>query len=177
MTTARTNRRVAAVASAICLALIVTIAILSATPSRDAFGRRSSTFFTDPSGARAIYLILQQVLPSVEQWRVPLTALTWRRPNAGRSTLIVMGAPGPLGHGEAAALQAWLQSGGQLIVATSAEWVLHRRRGGEARDGLDDHSRNCRWNGPTRWKRFKPSAACSKPHEHGGYPREPFTSI
>ncbi len=136
MTTARTNRRVAAVASALCLALIVTIAILSATPSRDAFGRRPSTFFTDPSGARAIYLVLQQVLPSVEQWRVPLTALAWRRPNSGRSTLIVMGAPGPLGHGEAAVLEAWLESGGQLIVATSAEWHLQRRRGAEAAKGF-----------------------------------------
>src|SRR5436309_15791546 len=110
MTTARTNRRVAAVASAVCLALIVTIAILSATPSRDAFGRRSSTFFTDPSGARAIYLVLQQVLPSVEQWRVPLTALAWRRPNSRRSTIIVIGGPGPLGPGEAARPQASAES-------------------------------------------------------------------
>ena len=136
MTTARTNRRVAAVASAVCLALIVTIAILSATPSRDAFGRRPSTFFTDPSGARAIYLVLQQVLPSVEQWRRPLTALTWRRSSSGRSTLIVMGAPGPLGQSEAAALEAWIESGGQLIVATSAEWQLQRRRGAEPADGF-----------------------------------------
>jgi len=136
MTTARTNRRVAAVASALCLALIVTIAILSATPSRDAFGRRPSTFFTDPSGARAIYLVLQRVLPSVEQWRRPLTALTWRRSGSGRSTLIVMGAPGPLGQSEAAALEAWIESGGQLIVATSAEWHLQRRRGAEPADGF-----------------------------------------
>jgi len=79
MSTARTNWRAAAVASALCLVLIVTIAILSATPSSDTVGRRPSTFFTDPSGARAIYLVLQQVLPSVEQWRRPLTTLTWRR--------------------------------------------------------------------------------------------------
>src|SRR5437773_11087587 len=85
MTTARTNRRVAAVASAVCLALIVTIAILSATPSRDAFGRRSSTFFTDPSGARSIYLVLQQALPSVEQWRAPSLPPASRRPVFGRS--------------------------------------------------------------------------------------------
>ncbi len=136
MTTARTNRRVAAVASALCLALIVTIAILSATPSRDAFGRRPSTFFTDPSGARAIYLVLQRVLPSVEQWRRPLTALTWRPSGSGRSTLIVMGAPGPLGQSEAAALEAWIESGGQLIVATSVEWQLQRRRGAEPAKGF-----------------------------------------
>jgi len=136
MTTARTNRRVAAVASALCLALIVTIAILSATPSRDAFGRRPSTFFTDPSGARAIYLVLQRVLPSVEQWRRPLTALTWRPSSSGRSTLIVMGAPGPLGQSEAAALEAWIESGGQLIVATSAEWQRQRRRGAEPAQGF-----------------------------------------
>ena len=55
------NWRTAAAASAICLVLIVAIAILSAKPSSDAFLKRPSTFFTDPSGARAIYLVLQRV--------------------------------------------------------------------------------------------------------------------
>src|SRR6059036_368805 len=131
MKIAWTNWRTAAVASGLCIVLIVIIAALSASPSDDTLLRRPSTFFTDQSGARAIYLVLQQVLPSAEQWRRPLTTLTWRRASSGRSTLIVMGAPGPLGESEAAALEAWIESGGQLIVATSVEWRLRRPLGAE----------------------------------------------
>src|SRR5207244_13257655 len=138
MTTARTNRRVAAVASALCLALIVTIAILSATPSRDAFGRRPSTFFTDPSGARAIYLVLQRVLPSVEQWRLPISELKPPSPQ-NVATLIAMG-PNPFGQDEANALDAWIVSGGQLILAANTDWSVQKNSADRAtKDFLARH--------------------------------------
>src|SRR5215831_5826933 len=118
MKSVRTNWWTAGVASAICLVLIVVIAMLSSTPSTDTMLKRPSTFFTDSNGARAIYLVLQRVLPSVEQLRLPLTVLKDRpRPR----TLIALG-PGPIGQGEADALDAWIRSGGQLILAANMDW-------------------------------------------------------
>ena len=105
-----------------CLVLIVAIALLSTAPLSDEILRRPSTFFTGPSGARGIYLVLQRVLPSVEQWRLPLTELKQAaRRDAG--TLIVMG-PGLLGQAEAGALNEWIGSGGQLILVANDGWVI-----------------------------------------------------
>ena len=101
----------AGVASAVCLVLIVAIAMLSAKPSSDVVLRRPSTFFTDPSGARAIYLVLQRVLPSVEQWRLPITELK-ERSRQRVTTLIAMG-PNEISQAEAKALDAWIESGGR----------------------------------------------------------------
>src|SRR5439155_4997740 len=112
----------AGVASAVCLVLIVAIAMLSAKPSSDVVLRRPSTFFTDPSGARAIYLVLQRVLPSVEQWRLPISELKPPSPQ-NVATLIAMG-PNPFGQDEANALDAWIVSGGQLILAANTDWSV-----------------------------------------------------
>jgi len=123
MKSVRTNWWTAGVASAICLVLIVVIAMLSSTPSTDIMLKRPSTFFTDSNGARAIYLVLQRVLPSVEQLRLPLTVLKDRsRPR----TLIAL-SPGPIGRGEADALDAWISSGGQLILAANMDWSVQKR--------------------------------------------------
>ena len=124
MKVASLNWWTAAVASGICLVLIVMIAMLSAKPSSDTLLKRPSTFFTDPSGARAIYLVLQRVLPSVGQWRLPITELK-ESSSRGVRTLIAMG-PNPFGQDEVNALDAWIGSGGQLIVATDTDWRIQR---------------------------------------------------
>ena len=139
MKIAWTNWRTAAVASGLCIVLIVIIAALSASPSDDTLLRRPSTFFTDQSGARAIYLVLQQVLPSAEQWRFPFTELE-RPSNSGLLTLIVMGPMTQLGQTEAAALDAWIESGGQLILASRPGWPMQKRTGDAfAKNYLDRH--------------------------------------
>jgi len=118
------NLWTSAVAAAICLGLIVAIAVLSSKPRSDTVLRRPSTFFTDSSGARAIYLVLQRVLTSAEQWRYPTTELK-QSSRSGVTTLIVMG-PNNLGQEEAKALDAWIVSGGQLILAAGADWHIQR---------------------------------------------------
>ena len=128
----------AGVASAVCLVLIVAIAMLSAKPSSDVVLRRPSTFFTDPSGARAIYLVLQRVLPSVEQWRLPITELK-ERSRQRVTTLIAMG-PNEISQAEAKALDAWIESGGQLILAANTDWRVRKTsRDPAAEDFLERH--------------------------------------
>ena len=123
MTTRRTNVIFAAVGAALCVALILISAILSSNSTNDTFLQRPSTFFTDGSGARAAYLVLEQVLPQVEQWRLPLSEMA-SLPESTPSTLIVMGPSVRLGMAEAAALDGWIASGGQLILATDEPWLL-----------------------------------------------------
>ena len=145
MTTKRTNVIFAAVGGALCVALILITAILSGSPTNDVFLQRPSTFFTDGSGARAAYLVLEQVLPQVEQWRLPLSELA-SLPESTPSTLIVMGPTGPLSTAEAAALDGWIASGGQLILATDEPWRVGVPRvfdddddNGEFQDYLERH--------------------------------------
>jgi hypothetical protein len=118
------NLRTAAVAAGLCLVLILTIALLSGKPSSDTLLKRPSTFFTDASGSRAVYLVLEKVLPSAGQWRLPITELKQPSPQ-GVGTLIAMG-PGMFGQGEVAALDAWVESGGQLILAADTDWLIQK---------------------------------------------------
>lgn len=80
---------------------------------------RPSTLFTDDTGARALFLVMQQLSgrQAVTQLHQPLTALTDEH-----DTLIVAGPGRPLGEDEEESLRAWLESGGQLILASSDGW-------------------------------------------------------
>ncbi len=138
MTTKRTNIIYAAVGTALCVALILIVAILSSNPTSDTFRQRPSTFFTDGSGARASYLVLEQVLPQVEQWRLPLSEMA-SLPESTPSTLIVMQPSIPLSMGEAAALDGWMTSGGQLILATDRPWMVAGPGGDLQEDYLERH--------------------------------------
>jgi hypothetical protein len=120
-----TNWWIAGLASAFCVVLMIVIAMLSAEPSSDTFLRRPSTYFTDPSGGRAAYLVLERVLPSVDQWRLPLTDLKPPDRRHGVATLIAMG-PEAAGQSESTALDVWIASGGQLILAANADWTIQR---------------------------------------------------
>lgn len=116
------NTRVATLAVTVCVVLIFLISLLSTERASDVVLSRPSTFFTDSTGSRALYLVLEQLLPpgTVGQWRRPLTLLDASR----RSTLIVMGPVARLGPADADALDRWLEAGGQLILATSDPWEI-----------------------------------------------------
>ena len=116
------NRRTAIAAAAACLVLIICIAVLTAKTSTDVLAR-PSTFFTDSTGARAMYLIAQRTLPVVEQWRLPITEL--KLPASSGATLIAM-APDTFGQDEARALDQWVAAGGQLILASNTDWHVQR---------------------------------------------------
>src|SRR5262245_3235972 len=123
----RGNRRTAVIAAIVCLVLIVAIAVLSEDPSRHSLVKQPSTFFTDSGGARGIYLVLQRVLPSAEQWRIPLTELN--DPSRPKVTTLIAMNPNPFGQAEAKALEQWISSGGQLILAMNSDWAVQKRPG------------------------------------------------
>jgi hypothetical protein len=135
---ARSNLWTAVLAAGICFILILAISALSANPSTDTVLRRPSTFFTDASGGRAIYLVLQRALPSVGQWRLPLTEL--KRPSrTGFASLIVM-HPDTMGQDEARALDEWIRSGGQLILASNTDWIIQSSAKSPVPNFLDRHA-------------------------------------
>jgi hypothetical protein len=134
-----TGWRAAAIAGVVCLLLIAILAALSTNPSDDVLQRRPSTFFTDPSGARGAYLLLQRILPLVEQWRSPFTELQ-RDSRPRLSTLIVMGPGTPLGRADAVALDAWIAAGGQLILASASGWRVPKTSDESfSKDFLESH--------------------------------------
>lgn len=131
------NARVATLGVTVCVVLILLLSLLSPDRASDVVLSRPSTFFTDPTGARALYLVLEQLLPpgTVGQWRRPLALLD----SSPASTLIVMGPVVGLGPGDADALDRWLESGGQLILATSAPWeIVSRDSDSEEADSAAD---------------------------------------
>jgi hypothetical protein len=78
--------------------------------------------FTDPSGARALLLIMRRLLPGAEQWRRPLYRL--QDDGGGAASLIVADPKLPLSRRELAALEQWLSAGGQLILLSANGWPL-----------------------------------------------------
>jgi hypothetical protein len=122
----------AALAITLLFVLAVTLAGLSGEPKSDSFLERPSTFFTDSSGARALFLVTKKLLPSVQQWRRPLSLLPIAEDPRSASTLIVADPRRHLSKTEAEHLDRWLAKGGQLILATSNGWPLSdSNRGGE----------------------------------------------
>jgi len=122
---ARKNFWTAIVAAGVCAILIAAITLLSIDSSNDFVNRRPSTFFTDRTGTRALLLILQQIMPATEQWRRPFSELPSQSASV-RSTLIIMSPETALTESEAATLDRWITSGGQLILATNKEWRIRK---------------------------------------------------
>lgn len=141
----RANVWSAVLGAAACLVLLLLIAILSGGAATDVGLERPSTYFTDATGARAAYLVLEQVRPRVERWRRPLSDLAFL-PEPPPSSMIVLGPRRSLGNAEADTLDAWLASGGQLILATDEPWPVNEPRvvgdrdddgGGDVDDDFD----------------------------------------
>jgi hypothetical protein len=124
---ARKNLWTAIVGAGVCVVLIAAITLLSINSSNDFINRRPSTFFTDRTGTRALLLILQQIIPATDQWRRPFNDLPLLSASA-RSTLIVMSPEEALTEAEAATLDRWITTGGQLILVTNKEWRIRKPR-------------------------------------------------
>jgi hypothetical protein len=117
------NRLTATVATVIFLILSIVLASFSTRESTDAMRQRPSTFFTDPTGARALLLVMKQLLPSVEQWRRPLHLLALPNQPDVPATLIVASPGRPISKSELDYVDRWLAAGGQLILLTGNGWA------------------------------------------------------
>ena len=127
MTSQTYNRLTATLATGIFLIVSVLLASLSTQQSADPLLRRTSTFFTDPSGARALFLVMQQLLPGVGQWRRPLNLLPPPDAPDAPSTLIVAGPARPISANQVKHLERWLAAGGQLILLSADGWPVGQR--------------------------------------------------
>jgi hypothetical protein len=128
MTAQTANRLTAGIATGVFLIISVLLASLSSHRSADTFLRRPSTFFTDPSGARALFLVMKQFLPATEQWRRPIHLLPPHGTNDAVGTVVMAGPVEPLALNEAEHLHRWLGGGGQLILLTASGWPLSHRK-------------------------------------------------
>lgn len=127
-TVQQTNRKTAIIAFAAALLLIAAIAVLNPSPAGGDLPSPPSTFFARDGGARAIYRVLQQLMPRVDQWRLPMTELQ-NHAELARATMVVMGPESPLTEREADQLDAWIREGGQLILTTSRTWEIQHASG------------------------------------------------
>lgn len=126
MTPQTQNRLTATLATGIFVLLSLLLASFSSHQSSDYLQRRPSTFFTDPSGSRALFLVMKQFLPQVAQWRRPLYLLPLPTTPEAANTLIVAGPARPLSTREAGHLHSWLSAGGQIILLNDGGWPLGR---------------------------------------------------
>ena len=158
------------------LILLATIlGSLAGQRSADPFLRRPSTFFTDPSGARALLLVMNQLLPSAEQWRRPLNLLESPTDQTAPSTLVVAGPGRPITQTEAEHLDRWLAEGGQLILATDNGWPVKHGMPSADGEGLEESSSDMPESDPadaqettrgeTFLSRHAPGIRWSKPEE------------
>jgi hypothetical protein len=118
------NTLTAAAGLGLCLALLYTVAALSVQHSPPVRQQRPSSFFSYEGGTRAIYLVLQRLLPAVAQWRQPLTTLTPPGSDEAPTTLLVFGPSQALSLAQAQALDAWIAQGGQAIFALDQDWPI-----------------------------------------------------
>ena len=127
--TARTyNRLTATVATAIFVVLSVILASFSTRETTDLIQQRPSTFFTDPTGARALLMVMKRFVAAAEPWRRPLSLLSLPSQTDAASTLIVAGPRLPITKSESEHLERWLNAGGQLILLTGNGWPTRQRR-------------------------------------------------
>jgi hypothetical protein len=122
-TVQQSNRRTAVFAFGLALLLTAAVALLAPNQQGGDIFTPPSTYFATIKGARAIYLVLGRILPKTERWQLPLTELQ-NHSEMNKATLIVLGPPNPLTEREANALDSWIRSGGQLILATSRTWDI-----------------------------------------------------
>jgi hypothetical protein len=161
MTAQTTNRLTAALATGIFLILSIVLASLSSHQSNDTLLQRPSTFFTDSSGARALFLVAKQFLPTTEQWRRPIHLLPLPGAAGSASTMITAGPTRPLAASEAEHLHRWLAAGGQLILLAANGWPLRQRvAAGELE--LREESVNDDETGDTFLSRYAPGLHWTK---------------
>ncbi|MGH7855128.1 MAG: DUF4350 domain-containing protein [Candidatus Binatia bacterium] len=160
MRTQTYNRWTAGIATGVFVLISGLLASLSTRPSTDSFRQRPSTFFTDPSGARALFLVVKQFLPAAEQWRRPISFLPL--PGAQASTLVAAAPARPLSTSEAKHLESWLTAGGQLILFTANGWPLRARRVSNDVDSDEEPAKEDAETGETLLSRYAPSLRWNK---------------
>jgi hypothetical protein len=106
----------------LCLMLLYVLTTLGGQRMTDVRQQRPSSFFTDATGTRAIYFILQQLLPAAAQWRRPPALLPPSDAPEAPTTLLVFGPQQPLSVSWAQALDDWMARGGQVVLATHHDW-------------------------------------------------------
>lgn len=126
--TARTyNRLTATAATVIFVVISVVLASFSTRESTDLIRQRPSTFFTDPTGARALLMVMKRFVPTAEPWRRPLSFLSLPGQSEFAGTLIVAGPSLPISKIEAEHMDRWLHAGGQLILLSDDGWPSRQR--------------------------------------------------
>jgi hypothetical protein len=121
----------------LCLALLYAVAALSVQRPPPVRQQRPSSFFSYEGGTRAIYLVLQRLLPAVAQWRKPLTTLAPPGSAEAPTTLLVFGPSQALSLAQAQALDAWIAQGGQAIFALDKDWSIKHAVQDRAQDTSD----------------------------------------
>lgn len=156
------NRWTAGIATGVFVIVSGLLANLSTRPSTDSLRQRPSTFFTDPSGARALFLVVKQFLPAAEQWRRPVNFLPLPGAPDAASTLIAAEPERPLSSAEAKHFDSWLSAGGQLILFTANGWPLRQRPVSNDVESDAEASENADSN-ETLLSRYAPSLRWTKP--------------
>jgi hypothetical protein len=139
----RTARQNLAVTGLSLIVLILVILLLRTAEDRPQSSslQKTSSFFTDPSGTKAMYLVLREFLPSTERWMRSLYLLPPPERN-NPTTLLVIGPSESLQPAEADALDGWIRQGGQLILAAQQPWRIEDGRkgdGGQTEEYLPRH--------------------------------------
>jgi hypothetical protein len=105
-----------------CLVVILAIATALLTPSRQA-GRTGypSSYSTTWDGAKAAYLVLQDLGYNVRRWDQPPTEL---QGEADRQVLILANPLQPASSEEVAALRRFLERGGRIVATGATVFVF-----------------------------------------------------
>jgi hypothetical protein len=159
------NRWTAGIATGVFVIVSGLLASLSTQPSTDSFRQRPSTFFTDRSGARALFLVVKQFLPTAEQWRRPIDFLPLPGAPAAASTLVAAEPARPMSPTEAKHLESWLNAGGQLILFTSNGWPLRRRPASNKLDSDQEPTSEDMETRETLLSHYAPALRWHKPDE------------
>lgn len=116
----KSDRRLLMWAAVIFLPLILALALLS---SREDDSGIPSTYSSDPSGAKAAYLLLKDLGYNVERWEQPPTHL----PADASRTVLVLASPFRAPEREEKdALQLYLNHGGKILITGSAADIYLR---------------------------------------------------
>jgi hypothetical protein len=99
---------------------------------------RATTFSAEGGGAKAVYLVMKRFLPSVERWVRPLELLKPPQ-DSNPTSLLVMEPEKAMTKAETDALDIWVKSGGQLIIAMNGPWTTSGEESQSEGDYLAGH--------------------------------------
>ncbi|HNQ88865.1 MAG TPA: DUF4350 domain-containing protein [Verrucomicrobiota bacterium] len=120
------NRLTAGIALLLLIVLAAFLGLVTPTRRSD-LQRRPSTYFTDASGARAVYLVMERCGLRVRPWRRPLSMLPAVSGTNAPTTLVAAGPSRHLSRAEADALLEWVRQGGQLLFFFDRPWLIAGR--------------------------------------------------